>query len=235
MSESQKYAKIDGEGNLVWAPSIYKPETGGVIINPGLETLAGEGYLPVVEVIPAHSANDVLVIYDVQVVEDEDASDTSDSDSSDSDSLGKHIVVTYAVFNGRPAAAFDLVTDNDKEQVYLRNCFFNIGGMTQQVKDVNITKLVSSAGQGSILAFAKKYNDDTSDDGIDESDPDQSDESDVPNEWRPRLFPDLYTLREFQSNTMNYAVPLYVLAGKGGGFLADLRNVPQMQMVEPIL
>ena len=64
-----KYGKFDGEGKLVYAPSILKPSTGGFLINPSEDSLRKEGYLPVDEVIPLHDDNDLVILDHYEIVD----------------------------------------------------------------------------------------------------------------------------------------------------------------------
>ena len=218
MNGSQKYAKIDLEGKLVYAPSILQPEAGGFIINPGEATLLAEGYLPVIETIPEHAVDDLLVISDIQIIGDEDSSDSTDSDSSDSSTIDKYILVTYEVIKKTSSSCFDIIVDGAK--IMLTNCSYNIGGITFHEGDIDVTDILAQAEAGNVLAFAKDGNEVV-----------QEGESG----WKIELFTNLYSLRAFQNNAMNYAVPLYVMSGSNASFSIDLRNIPQMQMVEPIL
>ena len=87
-----KYGKFDGEGKLVYAPSILKPSTGGFVINPSEDSLRKEGYLPVDEVIPPLDYNDLVLLDHYEKVEG-------------------RIVVTYKVVEIRDSDEGEAVTE----------------------------------------------------------------------------------------------------------------------------
>lgn len=116
-------------------------------------------------------------------------------------------------------ACFDLVSSttesggNTTTTHTLVRCYYNIGGTTGHQADINISSLIANVAAGSILAFAKEG---------------------YSGGWGARLFADSAALAMFQGQSQNYAVPLYVMSGNGAEVLADLRNAPQIQMVETL-
>ena len=127
----------------------------------------------------------------------------------------------------RKPACFDFAmepNENTGETTYkLVRCYYNTGGKTVHVNDIDITDTIASSGEGNILAFARQG---------------------YTGSWAAMLFSDESDLAEFQEQAANYAVPLYVMAARetdsngessGGIRVAiDLRNAPQIQFVEEL-
>jgi hypothetical protein len=139
------------------------------------------------------------------------------SASPDSNLLGyRYLKVTGGGGSAKPAC-FDLVLEESVSHAVLATthklvrCYYNVGGVTHQHADINVDALVLTAAADSVLAFAREgYN----------------------GSWGARLFANLAALVAFQGDAANYAVPLYVMSGTNAEVKADLRNAPQIQMVE---
>ena len=90
-------------------------------------------------------------------------------------------------------------------------CYYNVGGYTRQAADISLEATLLAPTSGSILAFGcVGYN----------------------GTWAAHLYSGLSELHDYQQRADSYIVPLYVMAGDGAEILVDLRNAPQIQMVE---
>lgn len=139
------------------------------------------------------------------------------SSSPDSNLLGyRYLRVSGGGGSVKPAC-FDIAVEESMSNAVLTTtyklvrCYYNVGGITHQHGDIDIGALLLTVSDGSVLAFAREgYN----------------------GTWGARMFADLAALTTFQGLAANYAIPLYVMAGSGVDIKADLRNAPQVQMVE---
>ena len=80
MATARKFGKIDSHGKIVYAPSILRLPSGGVVMDPGEAELLAAQYMPFTEVIPPHDDGDIVQIDHYEVVNGE-------------------IVITYKVFD----------------------------------------------------------------------------------------------------------------------------------------
>ena len=102
--------------------------------------------------------------------------------------------------------------DDEPETVFsLADCYYSVGGILRHAEDIDVTGLIDGAAEGDVLFVNLVESSVTA--GV----------------------ADFQGLEEMQKDASSYVFALYVLSGADGSVLTDLRNAPQLQLVEPML